>query len=139
MLYGKKAILLELPGIEQNDFRNRLEQVSGLIQHHEHQLSSKLLEYLNTKPHVRIIGQAAATETRVPTVSFVIENTDSESIVQKMDQHRIGIRFGDFYAKRLIEFLGLAEQNGVVRVSMVHYNTLEEVDKLIAALDKILV
>ena len=49
---------------------------------------------------------------------------------------RIGIRFGDFHSRRLIEYLGLADQNGVVRVSMVHYNTLEEVDRLIGSLDR---
>ncbi|HYI04473.1 MAG TPA: cysteine desulfurase-like protein, partial [Reyranella sp.] len=48
------------------------------------------------------------------------------------------IRFGDFHSRRLIEQLGLADRNGVVRVSMVHYNTLEEVDRLIASLDRAL-
>ena len=46
-----------------------------------------------------------------------------------------GIRWGDFYARRLIDYLGLAPQNGVVRVSMVHYNTIDEVDRLIDVLD----
>lgn len=44
---------------------------------------------------------------------------------------QVGIRFGDFYPRRLIEDLGLASQNGVVWVSMAHYNTLAEVDRLI--------
>jgi selenocysteine lyase/cysteine desulfurase len=68
----------------------------------------------------------------------VVGNRDSESIVREVDKHKIGIRFGDFYARRLIEALGLAEQNGVVRVSMVHYNTVDEVDRLIRVLDPIL-
>ena len=55
-----------------------------------------------------------------------------------VDPHRIGIRFGDFYARRLIDALGLVAQDGVVRVSMVHYNTLDEVDRLIVALDRAL-
>ena len=54
------------------------------------------------------------------------------------DPHRIAIRFGHFYAARLIEQLGLTERDGVVRVSMVHYNTLEEVDRLLSVLDGIL-
>lgn len=183
MLYGKQAILLELPGnnhyfISKNqspykfqpghvnfefswgmtglldyydalyahhfqetdlpEFNDRFKLVSGLIQAHENLLSVKLLDYLITKPGVRLIGQASAAENRVPTVSFVINNTDSESIVSKIDSYQIGIRFGDFYAKRLIEDLGLESCHGVVRVSMVHYNTIEEVDKLIAALDEVL-
>ena len=42
---------------------------------------------------------------------------------------------GDFYAARCIRALGLAERGGVVRASMVHYNTAEEVERLIRALD----
>lgn len=122
----------------QSDFHYRFGQISKIIHQHEQQLSTRLLDFLRTKPDVRIIGQGTATETRVPTISFVVSNTDSASIVLKMDQHLIGIRFGDFYAKRLIGDLGLESQNGVVRVSLVHYNTLEEVDKLIKALDEVL-
>jgi selenocysteine lyase/cysteine desulfurase len=55
-----------------------------------------------------------------------------------VDQFNIGIRFGDFYARRLIEALGLAEQGGVVRVSMAHYNTIGEIDQLIGHLDEVI-
>ena len=55
--------------------------------------------------------------------------------MRDVDQHELGIRFGDFHSRRLIERLDLAEDSGVVRVSMVHYNTLEEVDRLIGALE----
>ena len=47
-------------------------------------------------------------------------------------------RFGDFYARRLIDSLGLGPRNGVVRASLVHYNTAGELDRLIAALDPVL-
>jgi len=70
--------------------------------------------------------------------SFVVDGINSESIPLQIDKHNIGIRFGDFYAKRLIEDLGLDKQGGVVRVSMVHYNTIEEVDRLIQALEAVL-
>ena len=55
-----------------------------------------------------------------------------------VDRAQVGIRHGDFYSRRLIERLGLADTGGVVRVSMVHYNTLAEVDRLIEALDQAL-
>jgi selenocysteine lyase/cysteine desulfurase len=61
----------------------------------------------------------------------------SDLLPPRIDPHRIGIRYGHFYALRLIEDLGLMSQNGVVRVSMVHYNTLEECDRLIALLDSL--
>lgn len=59
----------------------------------------------------------------------------SDTLPPRIDPRQIGIRYSHFYALRLIEDLGLMPQNGVVRVSMVHYNTLEECDRLIALLD----
>ena len=79
--------------------------------------------------------QDAAIESRLPIVSFSVAGKDSADIVKAVNAEKIGIRYGDFHARRLIERLGLTKQNGVVRISMIHYNTLEEVDRLIAALD----
>jgi selenocysteine lyase/cysteine desulfurase len=62
----------------------------------------------------------------------------SETVVRHLDRFKIGIRFGDFYAKRLVEALGLQAQGGVVRVSMAHYNTAEEIGRLIQHLDEVL-
>jgi len=71
-------------------------------------------------------------------VSFVVTGAASETIVRHMDKFNIGIRFGDFYAKRLIETLGLQSHSGVVRVSIAHYNTGAEIDRLIRHLDEVL-
>ena len=62
----------------------------------------------------------------------------SEAIVRHMDKFNIGIRFGDFYTRRLIEALNLQVQGGVVRVSVAHYNTAEEIDKLISHLEEVI-
>jgi selenocysteine lyase/cysteine desulfurase len=48
------------------------------------------------------------------------------------------MRFGDFHSKGLVEALGASAQSGVLRVSMVHYNTLDEVDRLLTRLDTVL-
>jgi selenocysteine lyase/cysteine desulfurase len=55
-----------------------------------------------------------------------------------VDGHRIGIRYGDFYARRLTDDLGFGTRNGVVRMSLVHDNTLEETNRLIRILDQLL-
>lgn len=103
---------------------------------HESGLTAKLLNYLHSRPDITIHGpQDAAVESRLPIISFSAPDRDSGEIVKAVDAAGIGIRFGHFHARRLIEHLGLLPQNGVVRVSMAHYNTLEEVDRLIAALD----
>ncbi|MEA5601223.1 cysteine desulfurase-like protein [Nostoc sp. UHCC 0252] len=120
------------------DLRSQMVQAFDLMSIHEEKISDRLLSYLNSKPNVRVIGQSKADrEFRVPTISFVVDGMNSSTIPAKIDQHYIGIRYGDFYAKRLIEYLGLASQGGIVRVSMVHYNTLEEVNSLIEAFEQL--
>ena len=74
----------------------------------------------------------------MPTFSFRAAGRNAGEIVRRVDQDGIGIRFGDFHSRRLVETLGLADQGGVVRVSMVHYNTIDEVERLVLSLDKAL-
>lgn len=128
--------------ISENNTLSYFEQLSEVFHQfelHEELLSKRLLDYLLRKPGIRIIGEKKADkEIRVPTVSFVVEGRKSSEITLKIDHAKIGIRYGDFYARRLIDSLGLSEIDGVVRVSLVHYNTLEEVDKLINSLELVL-
>lgn len=104
---------------------------------HEDALAEQVLNWLRNRRGVRIIGlPSVAAGERVPTISFVVEGLQSEAIVRRVDAHGIGIRFGDFYARRLIEALGLQAYGGVVRISIAHYNTSEEIDRLLVALDE---
>ncbi|HIK40739.1 cysteine desulfurase-like protein [Thermoleptolyngbya sp. M55_K2018_002] len=122
-----------------SDLFGRLSEAFDRIAEHEAQLSDRLLSYLHSQPRVKLWGDPTADrDRRVPTIAFTVGQLNSATIPPQIDRHHIGIRYGDFYARRLIEDLGLAQQNGVVRVSMVHYNTLEECDRLIAALDPII-
>ena len=120
--------------------RAAIERAFDAIAAHEAAIGERLLSYLRDRNDVRIVGRAQRrpARARVPTISFKVEGRDSAAIVAAVDADRIGIRYGDFHSRRLIEHLGLAAGNGVVRVSMVHYNTLEEVDRLIASLDRAL-
>ena len=106
---------------------------------HEEDIGERLLSWLRARNDVRIVGRREADRAvRVPTISFKVAGRDSAELVRAVDPHKIGIRYGDFHSRRLVERLGMAEGNGVVRVSMVHYNTLEEVDRLVKALDQTL-
>ncbi|TVY15968.1 Nonribosomal peptide synthetase fmpE [Lachnellula arida] len=97
------------------------------IEKHEGQLQGTLLGYLNARPDVTICGEKDAdTKKRVSTISFVVKEKKSKDVVEKVDElskGEMGIRWGGFYSNRLVnEVLGLGN-DGVVRVSMVHYNT----------------
>ncbi|MBI3180932.1 MAG: aminotransferase class V-fold PLP-dependent enzyme [Myxococcales bacterium] len=117
---------------------------------HETALAERVLSFLRSRKGVRIIGLPKGAPDRVPTISFVVEGRDPTEIVPKVDAHRVGIKAGDFYARRLCDALGLTKpdsssvgagtlaQGGVVRASLVHYNTLAEADRLCAVLDQVI-
>lgn len=119
--------------------RDRMQAAFDAFARHEDALAERLLGWLRGRRGVRIIGLPSTTAgERVPTISFVAEGRRSEDIVRHVDTHGIGIRFGDFYARHLIEALGLQAQGGVVRISIAHYNTAGEIDRLLRALDEAL-
>lgn len=116
--------------------RSLMQAAFASIADHEEALARRLLDYLASRPRVRVIGETTADRAvRVPTISFVVDGIASPDVVRQIDALRIGIRFGDFHSRRLVDHLELQATGGVVRVSMVHYNTLEEIDRLIAGLD----
>ena len=116
--------------------RERLGAAFDAIAEHEEALSERLLSALRDRPGLRILGEAVADRARrVPTISFSVEGRHASEIPPRLDERCVAVRWGDFYARRLVEALGLEEQGGVVRVSAVHYNTLEEADRFAEALD----
>ena len=119
--------------------RKNLERAWALIRAHETQLSSRFMDWADTCKSVRILGLSSADRSqRVPTISFTVDGIDSQGIAKHVAQHKLGIRAGDFYALALGEAFDFARHNGVVRISMVHYNTLEEVDRLTKHLDEVI-
>lgn len=106
---------------------------------HEEALAARLLAFLDSRRNVRIVGEAgAARERRVATIAFVVDGRDSAGIPPHCDEAGIGIRYGDFYSGELVNAIGVGDRNGVVRVSMAHYNSIEEVERLISVLDRVL-
>ncbi|KAJ9463817.1 putative cysteine desulfurase [Diplonema papillatum] len=123
---------------EQKTPRERVEFAFELFTRQEDVLCEKFLAFLRGKPGVRIIGGAECAAGRVPTISFAKEGLRSSEAMAATDSRSIGIRYGHFYAWQLIHDLGLLESDGIIRVSMAHYNTEAEVDRVIAALDEVL-
>ena len=118
--------------------RATIEHAFEAVAAHEVVIGERLLEWLRKRNDVRIFGMTgSAASDRVPTIAFTIEGKDSLDVVKSIDRLKIGIRHGDFHSRRLIEALGLAPK-GVIRVSMAHYNTVAEIDRLIAGLDQAL-
>lgn len=101
-------------------------------------LQESLIAYLRTK-QVKIVGPNSGGWDRVPTISFVHPSKPSSWIADQVNKTgELGIRYGHMYAYRLCERAGIDPEAGVVRVSLVHYNTLEEVNRLTRVLDPLL-
>jgi len=107
---------------------------------HEERLAEPLLAWLRGRDDVRIIGRPeAAAARRAPTVAFTVAGRSSREVVEAMDAEGVAIRWGHFYAAQAMGALGIDDaEDGVIRASMVHYNTLDEVDRLVTALDAVL-
>ncbi|MFH1842263.1 MAG: aminotransferase class V-fold PLP-dependent enzyme [bacterium] len=104
----------------------------------EYPLQEKLLAYLGEKPGVRVVGPAEPGPDRVGTISFVHESLRSQEISAAVDPSGVAIRHGHMYAYHLCEALGLDPEDGVVRTSFVHYNTVEEIERLIEVFEGVL-
>ena len=118
---------------------DRAKAVFELVARHEAELTNILLDFLKERPDIRLLGQDHAEPgKRASTVAFQTPLMPSAQIAERLADYGIGVGNGDFYARRCVEALGLDPEDGVVRVSMVHYNTEVEVNQLVAALDEIL-
>ncbi len=121
-------------------FHKRASRLFELIAEHETVLADRVLEVLAQLPDVRMIGQAsAAGNRRAPTISFVSQRMRPGELARALATEKIAVRNGHFYALRCLEALGIEDtEEGVLRVSLVHYNTHAEVERLCAALKRLL-
>jgi len=138
LLYGAAGVpdyLAEL-GAAIGDGLDPMADAYRAIEDQEHRLTTQLLDYLNARAGVSVCGVNQPLPERLPTVSFSVEGHRASEIPPICDAEGVGIRWGHFYAPRLVEALGLTERDGVIRVSMVHYNTEDEVRRLTDVLDR---
>ena len=119
--------------------RAAIEAGFAAVTRQEDALVERLLSYLTARNDCRVFGATVnESSRRIPTVAFRFDGRDSGALAKEMDAHKIAIRHGDFHSRRLVEDLNQTGDGGLLRVSMVHYNTLEEVDQLCSAFDRML-
>jgi selenocysteine lyase/cysteine desulfurase len=113
------------------------------IEDQEEKLQGLLLSYLRSKPdQIKIYGEPSSNRhVRHPVISFRVKGQSSLGIIDGIEaRSNYGCRSGHFYSKRLLEnVLKIQDSDdGVVRVSLLHYNTVEEVEGLIKVLDEVI-
>ena len=116
----------------------RLDLHAGLaaVADYERGLSERLIGGLLAIPGVRIWGitDPARLEQRTPTVAMRLDGWSPGALAAELGRRGIFAWDGDFYALGLLERLGLATSGGLVRLGLVHYNTPDEVDLVLADL-----
>jgi len=107
---------------------------------YERGLAERLVGGLEQLDGVRILGitDRAAFVRRVPTVAFVAEGVSSNAIAEDLARRGIFAWSGHNYAVEAARALGIYESGGAVRIGPVHYNTVDEIDTLLAALEETL-
>jgi cysteine desulfurase family protein (TIGR01976 family) len=102
---------------------------------YERKLVGRLLEGLARLPAIRVFGitDPARLGERVPTVSLRHAKHPPRQLAERLAERGIFVWHGNYYALALSEALG-QEPEGMVRVGLLHYNTAEEVDRLLEAL-----
>ncbi|KAJ5734932.1 uncharacterized protein N7483_000057 [Penicillium malachiteum] len=109
---------------------------------HEERLQQILLAYLAGDERITIIGEpSSAQRLRVPVISFLVRGMGSQQVVEAVEaRSSYGFRSGHMYSHRLLkEVCGVKDvDDGVVRVSLLHYNTEAEVEGLVKVLQEVL-
>ena len=117
----------------------RLKRGMAAIRDYEYDLSRLLLDILAETPGVTVYGltDTNRVDERVPTVSFNLKGWHPRKLAQELDKHNIYAWNGNYYALAVTERLGVEDSGGMLRVGAVHYNTVEEIERVGEVLGKL--
>jgi cysteine desulfurase family protein (TIGR01976 family) len=110
--------------------RDSIVRAMTAIRYYEATLSAEMFRVLNAAgATVYGINDPARIDERVPTLCFNLPNFAPARITEVMSDRGIGIRDGHMYTPRLMHQLGIPLESGVLRASLLHYNTFEEIEE----------
>ncbi len=118
--------------------REMLHAAYQAIAQHERTLSDQLLDGLLANKALKIYGivNPAKRDQRLATVSLTHATLSPEQVARQLGQQGFFVWHGNYYALNLTEQLGL-EPDGMIRIGLVHYNTAQEVTRLLDALERL--
>jgi len=112
--------------------------LNKLIAKHEQEIANPILDYISKRDDFKLIGKSIINnKNRAPTISFIVKNKSSKTVSDFLVKNKIATRNDNFYAWRCLEALKINTDDGVIRISLTHYNTEAEVRKLIKLLKQI--
>ncbi len=125
-------------GNDELSILEKIEKVNQLITSHEEEIANPILDYISCRDDLILIGKNKINnKDRAPTISFYSKKMSSKSLSELLVKNKIATRNDNFYAWRCLNALGLDANDGVVRLSMTHYNSIEDTKNLLNALKSI--
>ncbi len=119
--------------------RTAIEAAYTAIHEHERTLLNRAMQGLQSLGgKIYGITDPARFDHRCATLAVRFENHTPVELATKLGERGIFTWDGNYYALNLTEHLGVEKSGGFLRIGLVHYNTLEEVDRLLAALREII-
>jgi cysteine desulfurase family protein (TIGR01976 family) len=103
------------------------------IRSHERALGERFLAGL---PESVTLYGPSSMDGRVSTFAFNVEGRSAQEVAERLGERDIAVWHGNYYAVEIMRRLDL-EPGGAVRAGIVHYNTADEVDRLLRALDEL--
>ncbi len=112
--------------------RGRLADAYAAIRAHEDELSRAVLARLPALPRVTLhaVAEAGRVADRTPTFCFTVEGRAPREVAERLAAQALFTWDGNYYALELMRALGLEGRGGAVRAGFLHYNTLEEAERL---------
>ncbi len=107
--------------------------INRLFQEHEEALLDRLLDFLRSRDDVQIVGPEYSEE-RAPIVSIIPANKNLKKVYTTLTEHKLMLGMGNFYAVRPLMDMDIPNPPGVLRISFLHYTSMEEIDQLISGL-----
>ncbi|MGH6931167.1 MAG: cysteine desulfurase-like protein [Dongiaceae bacterium] len=119
--------------------RRNVHAAMAAMVEYEIELGGYLLDRLSEVRGLGVFGitDRAQFHKRVPTFSFTLNDRNPADVAAKLGAENIFVWDGNFYAKEVVERLGLQDKGGLVRVGLCHYNTRAEVDRFVAVLKSV--
>lgn len=104
---------------------------------HETVLGRRFLDGIENMSRVRLHGVPAMDGRRVATFAIEVEGMHPDDVARQMIEAGIYVWSGHYYAVNAMERLGVLDSGGLVRIGFVHYNTADEVDRVLEVLDSL--
>jgi cysteine desulfurase family protein (TIGR01976 family) len=133
-LAGVTAAVDHIASLGEGGGRAAVVSAFSAIGEYERSLGARFLDGLAAMPHVSLYGVPEMDDRRVTTFAVAVEGVHADRVAATMAERGIYVWSGHYYAVGVMDRLGVLDDGGLVRIGFCHYNTAEEVDRVLEVL-----